>query len=127
MPQPSVNWRNALTASVAVTVALVGCASVPDPYAVAPASEQLARADALGDCMRRLRDLDARIDAAGVRDAQAARVDGYPFLRVDRFTASRSPGDRDAAAVAQAKLDRMAALDAEAREVRRRQCAHCRR
>jgi hypothetical protein len=116
MPQPSVNWRNVLTASVAVTVALVGCASVPDPYAVAPASEQLARADAVGDCMRRLRDLDARIDAAGVRDAQAARVDGYPFLRVDRFTASRSPGDRDATAVAQAKLDRMAALDAEARK-----------
>ena len=83
---------------------------------MAPASEQLARADALGDCMRRLRDMDARIDAAGVRDAQAARVDGYPFLRADRYTASRTPGDREALAVAQAKLDRMAALDAEARK-----------
>jgi hypothetical protein len=116
MPQPSVNWRNALAASLAATVALGGCASLPDPYAVPPASEQLARTDALGDCMRRLREVDARIDAAGVRDAQAARVEGYPFLRVDRYTASRPSGDREAPAVAQAKLDRMAALDAEARQ-----------
>jgi hypothetical protein len=116
MPPLSVNLPNALAASLVVAVSLGGCAILPDPYAAAPASEQLARADALGDCMRRLRELDARIDAAGVRDAQAVRVDGYPFLRVDRYTAARTPGDRVASAVAQAKLDRMAALDAEARK-----------
>ncbi len=50
-----------------------------------------------------------------VRDAQAARVDGYPFLRVDRFTALSRPSGTDPAHRAPAMLERMAALDAEAR------------
>ncbi|MCU0770094.1 MAG: hypothetical protein MUD07_12435 [Burkholderiaceae bacterium] len=106
---------------------LAGCAAPRDPYAAAPASEQLARSDALGDCLRRLQQLDARIEAAGVRDAQELRVDGFPFLRADRATVARSPatdamaaggaaaGAVDAAALAQAQVERMAALDAEAR------------
>jgi hypothetical protein len=65
--------------------------------------------------MRRFKAFDARIDEAGLRDAQAARVDGYPFLRVDRYTAYAQGKAGDTKELAQAKLDRMAALDDEAR------------
>jgi hypothetical protein len=116
MPGPSENYRNVLAASLTATALLGGCATPVDPYATAPASAQLERADALGDCMRRLQAFDAHVDGARVRDAQAARVDGYPFLRVDRFTALSRPSDTDPARRAPAMLERMAALDAEARQ-----------
>jgi hypothetical protein len=98
----------------AVTI-LAGCATPPDPYATAPAAAQLARDDADGDCMRRLQSVDARVDAARRRDAEAARVPGYPFLRVDRFTALGAPVPSEPQALAIARLERMAALDAEGR------------
>ena len=115
MPGQSVNCRSALAVSLSAAALLCGCATPVDPYATAPANAQLAHADALGDCMRRLQEFDARVDDARVRDAQAARVDGYPFLRVDRFTASSRPAGTDPAYRAPAMIERMAALDAEAR------------
>jgi hypothetical protein len=63
-----------------------GCAGI-DPYARAPVSTHLERDDDVGRCALLLRDADARIDAAGARDAGAPRVPGFPYLRVDRFTA----------------------------------------
>jgi hypothetical protein len=84
-------------------------------------SAHLGRADAVGDCARLLRAVDRRVDALGARDAAAPRVPGFPYLRVDRFTAwlgrQLGPGDGDAAA--RAWVGRMAALDREAREVER--------
>jgi hypothetical protein len=78
----------AVLAGALVAVALVaGCASV-DPYAQPPISVHLERDDDVGRCARRLREADARIDAAGTRDAAAPRVPGFPYLRADRFTAS---------------------------------------
>ncbi len=64
-----------------------GCASI-DPYAQAPMRTHLERADSVGECARLLQRVDELIDAAGVRDAGAPRVPGFPYLRVDRFTAS---------------------------------------
>ena len=115
MPLRSVSCHVAFAASLAALALLGGCATPADPYAAAPASHLLAQSDALGDCMRRLQAFDARVDAAGRRDAAAPRVDGYPFLRVDRYSAFSAPSEVDPQALAQAKLDRMAALDAEAR------------
>ena len=40
------------------------------------------------DCRARFAAIDARIDAAGVRDASYYRVPGYPYLRSDRTLAS---------------------------------------
>ncbi len=40
------------------------------------------------DCRERYAEIDARIDAAGVRDASFYRVPGYPYLRTDRTLAS---------------------------------------
>lgn len=71
----------------ACVLSLAGCASI-DPYSQAPMARHLERSDEVGDCARLFRDLDERIDRAGARDAQAPRVSGFPYLRVDRFTAS---------------------------------------
>jgi hypothetical protein len=71
----------------AASLLLAGCA-VADPYAQAPVREHLDRPDDVGACARLLRELDGRVDAAGIRDAGAPRVPGFPYLRVDRFTAS---------------------------------------
>lgn len=78
-----------MRAAALVLAALLGtgCASV-DPYAQGPISAHLERVDDVGDCARLLRQVDQRIDAAGVRDAGAPRVPGFPYLRVDRFNAS---------------------------------------
>lgn len=93
---------------------LTGCAVDPR----AGASARLSTTDAVAaDCLQRFAALDARIDAADVRDAQARRVDGYPYLRADRYTVLAKPAGADARALTQAKLERMAALDAEARRV----------
>jgi hypothetical protein len=75
--------------TVVLGVALLagGCATV-DPYAQPPIDGHLRSADAVGDCARLLREVDARIDALGVRDAGTPRVPGFPYLRADRFTAS---------------------------------------
>lgn len=73
---------------------LGGCASVDVPWHsdVLPASPALR--EAVQACARHYTTLDAAIDRAGVRDAEAQRVRGFPYLRVDRFNASL----RDAAA-----------------------------
>jgi hypothetical protein len=76
----------ALPAALAIVI-VAGCATI-DPYSSAPVREHLARNDDVGDCARLFRDVDAAIDRAGVRDAQAPRVPGFPYLRVDRFTES---------------------------------------
>jgi hypothetical protein len=119
-PQPValrfLNVRRALGAGVACGVlVLAGCATPVDPYAVAPAATQLTQDDAQGECLRRLKALDVRVDAAGRRDAQDVRVAGYPYLRADRFTQGWLPAAGDREEIAAGKLDHMAALDAEAR------------
>src|SRR6185295_14916976 len=67
------------------------------------------------ECAQWYQALDAEIDAAGVRDAQATRMPGFPHLRVDRTLA----GLRDLAAKSeptlQAYAERLAELDLEAR------------
>jgi 8-oxo-dGTP pyrophosphatase MutT (NUDIX family) len=67
------------------------------------------------ECAQWYQALDAEIDAAGVRDAQATRVAGFPHLRIDRTLA----GLRDRAAKSEPALrayaERLAELDLEAR------------
>ncbi|WP_420466112.1 hypothetical protein [Panacagrimonas sp.] len=40
------------------------------------------------DCLALFEQVDQRIEAAGVADAGYARIEGYPYLRSDRFSAS---------------------------------------
>ncbi|MDH4096224.1 MAG: hypothetical protein OEV81_15740 [Betaproteobacteria bacterium] len=71
----------------------------------------------LQDCAQWYEDLDARVAAQGVRDAQARPVEGFPYLRVNRLLAAL----RDEAAADVRKRDalvvRMQSLDAAARGV----------
>jgi hypothetical protein len=79
-------------------------------------SAHLGAADAaLRECAEWFGELDAKIDAAGVRDVQEARVAGHPYVRVNRLLASfREHAARDEAAL-HALVDRMQALDVAAR------------
>ena len=72
---------------VLVLFALGGCASV-DPYSVPPMAVNLERDDAVGYCARLFADIDRRVDVLGVRDAESPRIAGFPYLRVDRFSAA---------------------------------------
>jgi hypothetical protein len=100
-------------ALLAIALTVTGCATV-DPYATAPMSEHVQRSGSVGDCARLFRDADARVDAAGVRDAAAPRVAGFPYLRVDRFSAALAPTAQQQRAFGPYS-EVLAALDRQAR------------
>jgi hypothetical protein len=88
-----------------------GCAIIPVPTR----SARVGGSDALGSCADFFADLDRRAAHAQVLDSGAFRVEGYPYLRVNRFLASfrRQVGDQAAFA---AWVDQMQALDQDARK-----------
>jgi hypothetical protein len=63
-------------AAILTALALTACATAP------PRSPQSAA------CRDYFEALDAQVARAGVRDAGAHRIDGFPYLRVDRFISS---------------------------------------
>ena len=67
------------------------------------------------ECAQWYQALDVEVDAAGVRDAQAARVRGFPHLRVDRFLAALSERAAQDEGALRAYAERLAELDLEAR------------
>jgi hypothetical protein len=86
-----------------IALFLAACAAVPRP----PGGVET--------CTARFAEIDARVERAGVRDADAARIEGFPHLRIDRLLASLAlDAERDAATRA-AWLGRLAALDASGR------------
>ena len=99
-------------AALLAVLLAAGCASVPGER---PSALLASPEPALRECAEWFRDLDARVDAAGVRDAQEARIPGFPYLRVNRLLASY----RDAAAaddrLLRALVERMQGLDFAAR------------
>jgi hypothetical protein len=100
-------------AALALLLALAGCASF-DPYAAAPIAAKLERDDTVGYCARLFAEIDRRIDQLGVRDTEAPRIAGFPYLRVDRASAALAPR-ADNPAARQAWWLRLARLDDEAR------------
>lgn len=74
-----------------------------------------SESDAVRGCAEWYRSLDQAIDEAGVRDAQYARVPGFPYFRVDRLQAALR--DRAAAnePALQAFAERLLELDNESR------------
>lgn len=90
---------------------LAGCAATHAPLDSHLASEAVP----VRACAEWFQALEAEIDAAGVRDAQDARVRGFPYLRVNRALAALAPraaADRNAL---HALADRMTGLDLAAR------------
>ena len=99
-------------AALLATALLAGCASLATPSMPASASAETAA------CARWFEQLDAAIDQAGVRDAEAERIAGFAGLRVDRFTASlRGRAGADAAAF-EAWLARLQELEFDGGAVR---------
>jgi hypothetical protein len=92
---------------------LAGCATVDpaDPYAAEPIARHLERDDDVGYCARLFADIDRRVDALVVRDAEAPRIAGFPYLRVDRLSAELAPRAAVDGPPRKAWLARLAALD----------------
>jgi len=97
---PGSALRFALAASALL---LAACATVPRPPAAGEA------------CAARFAEVDARVERAGVRDADSARIAGFPWLRSDRLLASLAREAQRDDATRAAWLARLAALDASAR------------
>ena len=98
-----VSWLSALI--------MVGCATIPLPTR----SDRIGESGPNGSCANFFASLDKQIEEAGVIDPGVYRVDKYPYLRTNRFLASfREELDSEAAFAAW--MDRMQALDQEARK-----------
>jgi hypothetical protein len=108
MPTVAPPFRAFLAGFLCLVVA--GCAAVPLPTR----SPHTGAGDPLGACAELFAGLDHRTVAADAVDGGVYRVEGHPYLRVDRFLASLADRARDPAAFP-AWIDRMQALDLEAR------------
>ena len=94
-------------------LSLTGCAGLK-----APLRSHLDAADTgLRECAAWFAALDATVAKAKVTDIAAQRVDGFPYLRSDRFGASFRETARSNPALAAAWLERMRALDADGRRI----------
>lgn len=99
-----------LAAALALLSA-AGCASLVP----APSAHLSSEVRALRDCAEWYRELDERVDAAGVRDAQDSRIAGFPYLRVNRLLSSYRAEAAADQRVLGALVERMQELDIEAR------------
>jgi hypothetical protein len=95
-----------------VLLLVSGCAVVGEPLRSNLASES----DNVRRCAAWFAALDDAVDRAGVRDAGAHRIPGFPYLRLDRFLASfRDEAAQDDRARA-AWIAHLRLLDATARD-----------
>jgi len=117
LPAPTRPVTRAAALLVCAALLLsAGCAVAPPSAIVSavPTAQQT--------CQTWYRSLDAQIDAAGARDSGPRPVTGFPYLRIDRFTASLSdrllPQASGAAIVPAAHaawIERLRTLDDQAR------------
>ena len=94
-----------------LVAAVAGCMTLEAPLKSNLDSPSAARRS----CANWFAQLDTAVDRAAARDAGAYRIPGFPYLRVDRFTASfrvQAHGDPN---MFDAWIARMRRLDAEAR------------
>ncbi|MDZ7668980.1 MAG: hypothetical protein U5Q16_05990 [Gammaproteobacteria bacterium] len=92
---------------------LAGCAAWVAPLDH-PASASQQRPDPVAQCARLYQRVDAAVAAAGVADAQSARIARFPYLRINRFLADSVPAAGDAASF-DFWVQRLRRLDARAR------------
>ncbi len=102
--------RRSLRVLAALAVAAAGGCAARGPLLSPPSPAGAAERD----CRALYAAVDARVERHGVRDAQAARIEGFPYLRVNRLLASFRDQARSAPAF-EAWVDALAALDAAAR------------
>jgi hypothetical protein len=108
-----IKYLRLLPSIAVVTLLLAGCATLEQPLR----ENLVTQTPAVRQCAEAFHALDAAVDRAGVRDAEAHRIAGFPYLRVDRYHAQlRDDAARDAQAQA-FWVSRLQALDGEARRV----------
>jgi hypothetical protein len=107
---------NRVAATLAVAV-LAGCGSI-DLYRREPAQShrEQGAGSSRGACTSLLEAIDRAVDAAGVNDALASRIAGFPYLRASRFLASFA-AEPLADAAFHEWVERMRRLDEEARSI----------
>jgi hypothetical protein len=97
--------------SLGLSVALAACASPPPGL-----SPQGSPISGEAHCQALAHKLGAAVSTAGVGDAQAVMIEGFDWLRVDRFTAALGRQDTVSTQPA-AWLERLRELDAQARRI----------
>jgi hypothetical protein len=96
-----------------LVVAFAGCATVQQPQRGNLGSDNVE----IRECARWFDSLDSAVARAGVADVQARRIDGFPYLRADRFTAAIGESADADAGLRNAWIERMRELDAIGRRV----------
>ena len=120
LPLLTSNQRRSLELllSAGAMMLAAGCAVIDQPSSRSdePAqSDQNFRSEEIKGCVDWFTKLDETIDRAGVRDAEAYRVPGFPYLRTNRFLASfRQQAQNDSNAFA-AWVKHLRTLDERAR------------
>src|SRR5471030_403901 len=97
--------------AASLLILTAGCTTIEAPLK----SELESPSSTLRLCANWFEQLDAIVDRAGVRDAGAYRVPGFPYLRVDRFSASFHDQAQDNPQAYDAWITRLQGLDADAR------------
>lgn len=105
--------RKALSVLSLAVLVVSGCAG-PQLRDTEPFSAHLEAVGELGKCARFFDELDDAVYRATVGDAEAARIPGFPYLRVNRFLASGFVPDPRAGTFS-AWVDRLQRLDRESR------------
>lgn len=101
-------WRAVL---ILLPLLATACAGLQEPLS----SDLHAPPAEVSACARWFADLDDAIDGAGVRDGGTYRIPGFPYLRVDRFSASFAAKAVDDDKAFADWVEYLAALDADAR------------
>ncbi len=109
--------RPACLPLLAICLLINPAAAAPEPKLPVPVDPSFFVGILKGykDCRAKYAEMDARIDAAGVRDGSYYRVPGFPYLRTDRFAASFANEVKGLDEVA-GWTRRMREFDQEARE-----------
>jgi hypothetical protein len=103
--------RASLCIGVLLALGAAGCATLDEPFRShldAPGAE-------VRQCADWYRALDREVANAGVRDAQDARIPGFPYLRVSRLLASFRDDLAGDEGALRAWTDRLLGLDVAAR------------
>lgn len=96
-----------------ILLVLAGCAAVDQPWRGDPSQQ----ASGVRRCAQVFAVVDEAVALAGRGDAEAHRIAGFPYLRVDRFSAQFRDVAADGGAVQAQWVARLQALDQDARRV----------
>ena len=101
-----------MQSAAAIAVTILSACTTPLPGGSGAVG---ASSDTVRDCMIFLEELDHVVDVASTRDGGEFRIAGFPYLRVDRFTASFRDEAESSDARYRAWVDRMHGIDARVR------------